>query len=98
MNTDKIFIGVMAGLAAGIVIGILVAPEKGSVTIKKITGKAIDYADELKEILTDGVKTITDKVENITDNANNLIEQSLFKKDNTVYTERNNGNHNHQNN
>jgi gas vesicle protein len=78
MITGKIFLGVAAGLAAGIVVGILIAPDKGSVTVKKITDKAGVYSDELKAMLTGGVKTVTDNLQNIAGTVNDLIEKSLL--------------------
>ena len=41
-------IGVMAGLAAGVVVGILFAPEKGSETRRKISEKGGELTEELK--------------------------------------------------
>jgi gas vesicle protein len=60
MSRGRIIIGVLAGLAAGTLIGILFAPDKGSETRKKIINKGEDYVDNLKEkingILHDGRK------------------------------------------
>ena len=36
MKAGKVFLGVLAGVAAGAVLGILFAPDKGSKTRKKI--------------------------------------------------------------
>jgi len=49
MNSGKVLLGVLAGLAAGALLGVLFAPEKGSDTRKKISKKGEDYADSLKE-------------------------------------------------
>ncbi len=50
--------GALAGLAAGALVGILFAPDKGSSTRKKIVDKGEEYVDNLKErissILKDG--------------------------------------------
>jgi gas vesicle protein len=60
MSRGSILLGVLAGLAAGAVIGILFAPDKGTATRKKIIQKGETYVDNLKEkintILTDGRK------------------------------------------
>ena len=51
MNTGKVLLGVLAGVAAGAMIGILYAPEKGSKTRRKILDKGEDYAEGMKEKL-----------------------------------------------
>ena len=43
--------GVLAGIAAGAVIGVLFAPEKGEVTRKKIVRKGEDLAEEVNNKL-----------------------------------------------
>jgi gas vesicle protein len=49
MSRGKIILGVLAGLAAGALVGILFAPDKGSETRKKIIDKGESYVDNLKE-------------------------------------------------
>lgn len=49
MNTGKALLGVMAGIAAGAVLGMLFAPEKGSNTRKNISRKGDDLANALNE-------------------------------------------------
>ncbi|MGB8490598.1 MAG: YtxH domain-containing protein [Bacteroidales bacterium] len=44
----RMFLGILAGLAAGTIIGILFAPDKGSATREKIVHKGEDYVDNLK--------------------------------------------------
>ncbi|MEI7490534.1 MAG: YtxH domain-containing protein [Bacteroidota bacterium] len=46
---SNILIAAVAGLAVGIGIGMLIAPEKGSKTRKKIKEKILDLADKLEE-------------------------------------------------
>jgi gas vesicle protein len=47
MDSGKALLGVLAGLAAGAVLGVLFAPEKGDSTRKNITKKGEDLADAL---------------------------------------------------
>jgi len=47
MNSGKALLGVFAGIAAGTVLGILFAPEKGSNTRKNIVKKSDDLAHAL---------------------------------------------------
>lgn len=63
MNSGKVLLGVLAGLAAGAVIGILFAPDKGSVTRKKVIEKGDEYAEELKSKFGDFVENVSQKVE-----------------------------------
>ena len=40
---------ILVSLLAGIVIGILIAPDKGSETWKRIKERAMDYKDDLED-------------------------------------------------
>jgi gas vesicle protein len=46
---SNVLIAAVAGFAVGIGIGLLMAPEKGSKTRKKIRDKILDIADKLEE-------------------------------------------------
>ncbi|MBL7914132.1 MAG: YtxH domain-containing protein [Bacteroidia bacterium] len=46
-NNSKILLALLAGAAAGVAIGILIAPDKGSESRKKITDTAKKLADTL---------------------------------------------------
>ncbi|CAN5230644.1 hypothetical protein BH11BAC6_BH11BAC6_02420 [soil metagenome] len=48
MSTQKILTGILIGAAAGAVLGILFAPDKGSETRKKLADKSSDLADTIK--------------------------------------------------
>ena len=61
MSTGKVVLGTLAGLAIGGVLGILFAPEKGSVTRQQIMDKGNDYADELKSKYNEFADSITEK-------------------------------------
>mgnify|MGYP000644209420 CR=1 FL=1 len=52
MSNTKIFLGFLAGIAAGVAIGILLAPEKGDDTRKMLMGKARSLGNDLSEQLT----------------------------------------------
>ena len=47
------FFGLLTGLAAGAVIGLLLAPEKGEVTRRKVREAALDGYDDLKDTFSD---------------------------------------------
>jgi gas vesicle protein len=53
-TTSKVLLGILGAAAAGVVIGLLVAPEKGSDMRKKIRKTAGDWADNLGQLWTKG--------------------------------------------
>ena len=61
MKSGKVFLGVLAGLAAGAVLGILFAPEKGSKTRRKIVGGAKDLAQDLTDKIKNKARSLQHK-------------------------------------
>ena len=64
----KVALGILGAVAAGVAIGILIAPEKGTDTRKKLKKTAGDWADNLsnlfvraKEHAEDGVESVKEK-------------------------------------
>lgn len=49
MNKGKALLGVLAGIAAGATLGVLLAPDKGENTRKKITNKGDDIAKAVND-------------------------------------------------
>ena len=74
MKSGKVLLGALAGLAAGAVLGILFAPEKGSKTRKKIARKGSDYVEELGEKFNDMVNTMSQKIDTLKEEAATLVE------------------------
>ena len=81
MNSGKVFLGVLAGVAAGALLGILFAPEKGSVTRKKISRKGEDFADTLKENLDEFMESITEKFEKVKGEVSDFVEHGKAKSE-----------------
>ena len=79
MKEGKVVLGVLAGLAAGAVLGILLAPDKGSATRKKITGKGSKYIDDIKEKLNDVYHSFLDKSESMMENGEDLASKAKAK-------------------
>jgi len=53
-NTNKVLGALLIGAAAGAVLGILFAPDKGTETRKKWMDSATDLADDLKSKIKEG--------------------------------------------
>jgi gas vesicle protein len=84
MNSGKILLGVLAGVAIGATLGILFAPDKGSSTRKKISNKSDEYADELEEKFNKFVEEITDKFQTVKDEATSLAADGKHKAEDFV--------------
>ncbi|HAH54994.1 MAG TPA: hypothetical protein DCM02_06840 [Flavobacterium sp.] len=63
MSTGKVVLGTVAGLAIGGILGILFAPEKGSVTRQQILDKGNDYADDLKSKYNEFADSLAEKIQ-----------------------------------
>jgi gas vesicle protein len=51
MNNNKVFLGVLAGAAAGAVLGILFAPHKGKSTRRRMSDQGDKLMADLEKIL-----------------------------------------------
>ncbi|CAM4092319.1 MULTISPECIES: YtxH domain-containing protein [Flavobacterium] len=74
MKSNKALLGVVAGLAAGAVIGILLAPDKGENTRKKIAKKAEDLKDNIKEGYDDTISSLEQKYKELQEKYGSLSE------------------------
>lgn len=66
-NTGKIIGALLTGAAIGGVIGIILAPRKGSKTRKKIIKKSLKIRDTAREKLNDFITEICKDAETITE-------------------------------
>jgi gas vesicle protein len=78
-------LGVLAGVAAGAMLGVLFAPAKGSDTRKKIFKKSDDYADELKEKFNEFIEGMSEKIEHTKEDVSEFVDHTIqsdgMKKD-----------------
>lgn len=59
-NSGKIALGLLAGLAAGAVLGVLFAPQKGKETRVKLSKKAKDLGDAIKTTVNESGEMVAD--------------------------------------
>lgn len=71
-STSNALLGFLTGAAAGAVIGILYAPEKGSKTRKNIRRKS-------KKIASDLTESVNEQVDNIKEQLNNFVDDLKSK-------------------
>jgi len=73
MTTGKIVLSIAAGVAAGAILGVLFAPDKGSATRKKIVQKRDDVVDGLNEKVNEMLDTVTNKFEAVKKQAAKMV-------------------------
>lgn len=64
MKSGNTAVGILVGISVGALLGILLAPDKGSNTRKKILDKGHDYADDLKSKFDHLYDEAVDKYDN----------------------------------
>ena len=79
MSNTKTVLGFVAGAAVGALAGILLAPDKGSNTRKKISGKAEDISDSLKSSFDDFVDKLKSAYSHGKDEADGLGDKAMEK-------------------
>jgi gas vesicle protein len=75
MSSGKVFLGLLAGLAAGALLGVLFAPDKGSATRKKLSKKGEDYTDAFNEFLD----TVSEKLDDVQEEVSDITEKRKSK-------------------
>ena len=82
MSKSKVLAGLLVGAAAGAVLGLLLAPEKGSDMRKKIAKKKNQFGEDIKNKFGEVKETIKGKYDNIRSAANELMEKEREAKKN----------------
>lgn len=79
MNSSKVVVGILGGVAAGALLGVLFAPEKGSKTRRKIVSKSNDFVVDVKDKFDDLYADVTDQYENLLRDAKGLMANKELK-------------------
>ena len=81
MESGKVVLGVLAGVAVGAVMGILFAPEKGSVMRNQILSKGEDFTNDLSKKLDSFIEETSKKYESAIHQAEELSAKGKAKFD-----------------
>lgn len=78
-TTSKVIAATLAGVATGIAIGMLFAPDKGTETRKRISEGYSDLSDSLKDKISDLVDTAKEEFNHARDKATDLARKASGK-------------------
>lgn len=81
MNSRNVILGVLAGISVGAMLGILLAPDKGSETRKKILETGEDFVDALKEKVNEILGDVNEKFDNVKQDVRTFAEKRRDKKE-----------------
>lgn len=81
MSAKNVLMATLAGVATGLAIGILFAPDKGEVTRKKLALKKDEILDDLSGKFNDLVDDITELKEKVADE----VEELKKKGENVIH-------------
>lgn len=82
MSSSKLLSGLLLGAAAGAVLGILFAPDKGTETRRKIAQKSNDFKDTVRNKFNELGEAISEKYDSIRGEANDIIDKGKEKAQN----------------
>ncbi|WP_214227316.1 YtxH domain-containing protein [Pedobacter sp. B4-66] len=75
-DNSKVLVGLLAGLAAGAALGLLLAPEKGSDTRDKLSQSLKDLADSIRDKAADEINNLTSLKDKVVDSVKTKLRQS----------------------
>jgi gas vesicle protein len=82
MSNGKIVLGVLAGIAAGTLLGVLIAPDKGAETRRKIRQKGDDLVEGVRDGMTSMVDDVASKFDKLRGKARKTMNEALAGTDN----------------
>ncbi len=66
----------LTGLAVGVVLGILFAPDKGSATRQKIADQGRDIKDKFNDLVDDLMHKFDETIDDVTENAEEFADKA----------------------
>jgi len=85
MRIGRIVFGILGAIGAGAILGVLFAPDKGSVTRAKLTRKTNEFGEDLNAKFTDVVETVNKKMEVLKEEANKMAVELKKKAENARF-------------
>jgi len=79
MSSGKVLLGLLAGVAAGALLGILFAPDKGKTTRKKMSKNGEDYLETAKEKFNEFLDDISEKIGEVKEEVTDFAEKGKAK-------------------
>ena len=79
MSSGKVLLGVVAGAAAGAILGMLIAPRQGSATRKRIARTGSEYAEEAKDKFNEYIDAVTEEYDTVKEGAVDLVDKGKKK-------------------
>jgi len=76
MKTSNVVLGLLGAAAAGAALGVLMAPDKGSETRKKIATKGNDLKNNLKNSLEGLTHKVSEQVSKFSNQAEEVIDET----------------------
>jgi gas vesicle protein len=87
MKSSSILLGLITGLTVGATLGVLLAPDKGEKTRKKIGSKTKDAKNKLKESFDDFIDSVSKKYSILKEDGEELLnEEKENLKKNVIKT------------
>ena len=78
-DTKKLIGALLVGAVIGGALGILFAPNKGSATRKKLTGRSEDLTDDMEDKFNDLLEVVRKEVDTVKKNANEFMSNAVNK-------------------
>ena len=79
MDTEKVLLGFLAGIAVGAGLGILFAPDSGANTRRKIAQKSEGYASGLKDEFNKLTSSLSDELDHMKEETNQFSSNTKNK-------------------